>query len=1243
MDNASLYSEMKSLGNDRADTTLAHETVDNNNEQRTAECVHRYYWWPGGRTERKHRSILPYRSQKDWVDKAPPKESAIDGQAWHPLMFLSSICNTNRRRGNEPDILEGDLVYLSTKTLDIAKDLARKLCPKYIGLYKGSVDKAAKSDSTLELPTALAKHGLYPALHIGLLRSYHASDDVVSQTAHPKPHDFGIDDEHEWFANEILGHRTTPSGGLEFKVRWSLGDTAPPGSLRSTAQSYLRLIGTWSCQGCPEQVHYACQKGSLNGKFILAILSFFPISTMQPQQPNNPTPNTNPSSAASVATDPSLLGPGAGPGGGREMDTSPDNVHIPPPPSQNEGSSPHHTLLSSIPTAYPQSWPGSPPGHSPQHHQSQYAPYAYPYHPPPQAAPYYAAPPTHFYAPPPQVLSTPKPRQHQNVPEASSSKAKGKRRETDQDQIQESHNEQHAVLLQRLRSIGLSDHAINAVDPYDESTVAILDEMVEIAQERDARIASLTARLERVTKTADNLRASRTSTGGGNAASSTPTATPSRKRGHSTSTSSASQSSVAQPSSASALPSVSGSQPRQATRPHPEMVPQPIPSVTSEPPHSSRSRQPTMTPTPPTPGPRAKRQKQDKKRPSTEDSPMADPPAPQAGPLSSKAADHQAPDTSHIGRGLYVPGAPGPHSDTCNYGEVLYVRFPTSVEPPRPRIADFQSPGGNFSSDTEDENEDYDSPKAAKRGKKKKKNVWQCATETTSRPVSDQEGCDGVISSFWGLWDSPIRTPEGRPSTRVRSNDMAGMLSRRYFWNRESNVVYAGESALEASRARFRGSSEVPDHLILGNALYKAARHGLPTTPREVDWLYKLMNRKSGVSPRWHAEAYQLLAELWRISEHTVPQLRDDSMRYLREELAFRPDIRPANLDYTIQYDPQISRHYSDARMSNPTNRTQGMGMNAPTGVHQLDLQLFARYLFTHHRPGSSNPINGLVFDHRRCLLWQSVIGLAICRILAPEDDTTRSAQIRFTRWFAVLVVTPNLYREHIARWNERHPDRPFVPRTGAIRYWRPLHMPEGQSANLSIDQVAEVLIWNGIEPELVDHIYPFGANYINHAYIGDPLHRSVFDEADNTRLQRLDQFGPPAVLLELGGWFEPNAFDILRAYWFEQREYLSHNVEMMDDDRLLLAGETGAVTLLRDRDYAPQLVQLWEGYWGGEGRMWALTAALPTVLSTGVTSSTSNMEVDNSGDGSNAIVHDASTRSSPPEEGEITPHADST
>ncbi|KAF9484077.1 hypothetical protein BDN70DRAFT_764846, partial [Pholiota conissans] len=42
----------------------------------------------------------------------------------------------NRFRTDDPNLVEGDLVFLSTENLNLPKNRARKLRPKFIGPYK---------------------------------------------------------------------------------------------------------------------------------------------------------------------------------------------------------------------------------------------------------------------------------------------------------------------------------------------------------------------------------------------------------------------------------------------------------------------------------------------------------------------------------------------------------------------------------------------------------------------------------------------------------------------------------------------------------------------------------------------------------------------------------------------------------------------------------------------------------------------------------------------------------------------------------------------------------------------------------------------------------------------------------------------------------------------------------------------------------------------------------------------------
>ena len=133
--------------------------------------------------------------------------------------------NANKRRRNDPMITKNSLVYLSTANLNLPKSRVRKLCPKFIGPYKVVEARPETSNYTLELPEAL-RYRRIPTFHISQLRPHNASDDALFPNRHQlEPYDFGVPENHEWFVDEIIGHRWVTTKQVEYQVRWSLGDT----------------------------------------------------------------------------------------------------------------------------------------------------------------------------------------------------------------------------------------------------------------------------------------------------------------------------------------------------------------------------------------------------------------------------------------------------------------------------------------------------------------------------------------------------------------------------------------------------------------------------------------------------------------------------------------------------------------------------------------------------------------------------------------------------------------------------------------------------------------------------------------------------------------------------------------------------------------------------------------------------------------------------------------------------------
>jgi hypothetical protein len=100
--------------------------------------------------------------------------------AAHDVIIANRVVQTDQanklcREGAEYQV--GDLVYLSTENLSLPKGWAKKLLPKYIGLYKVLEAHHQALTVKLELPAALEARQIKLTFHTSLVKPHIPNDD----------------------------------------------------------------------------------------------------------------------------------------------------------------------------------------------------------------------------------------------------------------------------------------------------------------------------------------------------------------------------------------------------------------------------------------------------------------------------------------------------------------------------------------------------------------------------------------------------------------------------------------------------------------------------------------------------------------------------------------------------------------------------------------------------------------------------------------------------------------------------------------------------------------------------------------------------------------------------------------------------------------------------------------------------------------------------------------------------------
>jgi hypothetical protein len=152
----------------------------------------------------------------------------------------------------------GDLVYLSTANLTFPPARVQKLLPKFIGPYKIIGARHESSSYDLELPDELRRRHIHPVVHVSRLRPYIPNDDVRFPGREARAfYDFGNDTNAEWVVLELIGHRHSHTGALEFLVKWELWDPSWEPATEclelEALTRYLELQGVSSVEELPQR------------------------------------------------------------------------------------------------------------------------------------------------------------------------------------------------------------------------------------------------------------------------------------------------------------------------------------------------------------------------------------------------------------------------------------------------------------------------------------------------------------------------------------------------------------------------------------------------------------------------------------------------------------------------------------------------------------------------------------------------------------------------------------------------------------------------------------------------------------------------------------------------------------------------------------------------------------------------------------------------------------------------------
>ncbi|KAL7284480.1 hypothetical protein ACG7TL_001771 [Trametes sanguinea] len=167
----------------------------------------------------------------------------------------SQVVQANKRRRKAAFAID-DLVYLSTKNLNLPKGRARKLSPKYLGPFRISEIIREGATYRIDLPRELKARGIHDAFHASLLRPHYPNDDrrFPGRQFHQLP-GFG-EQPREWAVDRVLSH-VGKGADAKFEVQWTTGDVtwAPFSDVKhlQVLAEYFEALGVSTIRQLPNR------------------------------------------------------------------------------------------------------------------------------------------------------------------------------------------------------------------------------------------------------------------------------------------------------------------------------------------------------------------------------------------------------------------------------------------------------------------------------------------------------------------------------------------------------------------------------------------------------------------------------------------------------------------------------------------------------------------------------------------------------------------------------------------------------------------------------------------------------------------------------------------------------------------------------------------------------------------------------------------------------------------------------